>query len=764
MSSFKDSNMQLVAVYLQQGKNKEALDILSKIKDIDKLTTQEQLFYLLFKSKIKSNLGNYQEGLSLAEELAQKSQELEQHNFILYSILLRAENLLRLNHPQESLEVIKEGEELASSEVCQSYPDFFSQMVKLAQIKGSIYYMQGEAFEALKAYQEGLEYAKKSENKIDIATSYVHLGIINWGRRDVDKALEYYLQALPLLKELDKRDDLGRVLSNIGTAYYTKGDLDQALKHYEESLDYLDRDSHKTEFATILNNIASIHRVKGNLDLALKNYQESLGLFQELENKQYIALIYNNLGLIYSSQGDWEKALDYYNEGLALMKELESKQNAGSLLNNIGNIHRMKGELDIALEKFKESLQIWIEMVNKEFEATTILNIGKVYFHKANVEIAQDYFEESLSLYRELGNNLNIATSLYNLILVTLAKRAYDQALNYLQQFKEFNEQVESSVIDQQYRLAKALVLKSSERSNERVEAEKILREITNEEIINAEITIQAILNLCEFLLSKLKQSRDPKILRELEAYIDQVEDLAKKNNSFYLLVETYWLQSQLAIIQFEVEKAKECLQLANEIAQEKKMNRLLKKIDTDYRFLHNQIENWEEIFKKQPSLIDRLEKSHIEMFIVRMHKQQKEELIDLPQESPTFLFIFSEEGKPIYFKNFEKEMEYDDSLISNFLVGINSFINNTYSTSGLIDHLEEKDYVLIFNAKKPFIFCYVFTGNSFPAMRRFDQFTQKVLSSEDLWENILEQYDTTQSLGTEEYQQIEQFAQEVFQ
>lgn len=756
--------MQMVAAYLQQGKNKEALEILSKITDIDELTTQEQLFYLLFKSKINSNLGDYQKGLTLAEELAQKSQQLGQHNFILYSILLRAENFLRLNRPQESLEVIKEGEELADSEVCQSYPDFFSQMVKLSQIKGSIYYMQGESFEALKAYQESLDYAQKSGNKIDIATSYVHLGIINWGRREVDKAIEYYLQALPLLKELDKRDDLGRILNNLGTAYYTKGDLDQALKYFKESLDYLDRESHTSEFATILNNIGSIYRVKGHLDLALKNYQESLELFQALENKQYMALIYNNLGLIYSAKGDWERALEYYNDGLVLMKELESKKNVGSLLNNIGNIHRMKGELDVALEKFKESLKIWVEMVNKEFEATTILNIGKVYFHKANVEIAQDYFEESLSLYQELGNNLNIATSLYNLILVTITKRAYDQALNYLQQFKEFNEQVESLVIDQQYRLAKARVLKASERTNEHVEAEKILREIIKEDIINAEITIQATLNLCDLLLSKLKQSRDPKILEELEGYVDQVEALAKKNNSFYLLVETYWLQSQLAIIHFDVKKAKEYLQLANDIAQEKKLNRLLKKIDTDYRFLHNQIENWEEIFKEQPSLIDRLEKSHIEMFIVRMHKQQKEEFIDLPQESPTFLFIFSEEGKPVYFKNFEKEMEYDDSLISNFLVGINSFINNTYSTSGLIDHLEEKDYVLIFNAKKPFIFCYVFTRNSFPAMRKFDQFTQKVLSSENLWKEILEQYKTNQSLGTEEYQRIEQIAQEVFQ
>ena len=69
---------------------------------------------------------------------------------------------------------------------------------------------------------------------------------------------------------------------------------------------------------------------------------------------------------------------------------------------------------------------------------------------------------KSLSLIQEIGANPDINLPLFNLIGLSLDSRFLQKAQSYLQQLQEINTKEENRLISQRYRLAKALVLKSS--------------------------------------------------------------------------------------------------------------------------------------------------------------------------------------------------------------------------------------------------------------------------------------------------------------
>ena len=286
--------------------------------------------------------------------------------------------------------------------------------------------------------------------------------------------------------------------------------------------------------------------------------------------------------------------MEYAQQSVALAEELGDKLHIARSLNNIGYLYWKKGELDRALEYGLQSLVLYEELDLKQAIAAVRDTIGIIYHQKGEMEQAVAHLEQSLAHFEELGANILMAYPLFHLISVAIDTASLDRAQRYLQRLQQLNEQVpDNKLISQLWRVAEALVLKTSTRARHRVKAEELLEQVTEEEVVDHEVTVAALLNLCDLLLTELRVSGDPEVLGEVQAHVTRLREIAQQQHSHWVLAETYVLQAKLALVELDVQGARRCLEQAQRLAKERGLQRLAMRISTEHDTLLDQLDQW---------------------------------------------------------------------------------------------------------------------------------------------------------------------------
>ncbi|MCK4384123.1 MAG: tetratricopeptide repeat protein, partial [Candidatus Lokiarchaeota archaeon] len=339
----------------------------------------------------------------------------------------------------------------------------------------------------------------------------------------LDQANDIIKQGEELLKTIPQEVPTDYKQRN-ATLVYLKGflsekndDINGALEHYEHSLALREELGINHQIAQSLNEMVLLLCLyKGDLDLALKYAERSLALAKESTKKFYIANSLVMLAAVYVYRGDLDRCIILFEQVLAIYKELNNKRMIAITLNNVGEKYRMKGELDRALE----------------------------------------CLEQSLALHQELGNLGNIAGVHDYLIQILIDKGDLERAQQYLHDLEQLNNKLKDKEINIGYLFDKALILKTSLRARNRGKAEEIFNQLLEDKDLKLELTIRALLNLCELLLIELRMINDVEVLDEINPLIVRLLDIAEKSHSYWILSETYLLQAKLSLLTFDIKKA----------------------------------------------------------------------------------------------------------------------------------------------------------------------------------------------------------------
>lgn len=506
-----------------------------------------------------------------------------------------------------------------------------------------------------------------------------------------------------------------------------------------------------------------IHHTEGNLSEAEIQYRKSLVLWEQIGDKQEISSVLNNLGVLNRTKGELHKALGYYQKSLFLYKEFGNIDDIATSLNNIGNIFRYQGELDEALNYYKQSLESWEEIGNGQFVSLAFYNIGEVYQQKGKLDTAIRYFKQSLSLREDIGNNQDIAMTLFYLISASLDSNNTKSAQRYLDRLRFIESSENNSFIRQLRKIAEASLLKTSSRMKHRVEAQELLQEVLEEEIVDHSLTVIALIGLSELLLDELKISGDQEVFTLLQAMVCSLFDIAKHQDSHSLLVKTYWLQSQMALVDLDLEKARELLIKAQEIAERKGLRRLAISISSDHDSLLNQLSEWENFINKKASLKERIEFAQLGGLVIKLIKNGDAGTTEIINEEPVLLIILSENGTPLYTKNYVEGSQFDGVLIGGFLAAIIKFSQETFASEGSIERIKHQEYTLLVKAKKPFLFSYIIKGQTYSAMQKLEALTRIIGTSTSIWDDLLRAIKTSKPISAGSNSMIDELAKMVF-
>ncbi|MFX0104555.1 MAG: tetratricopeptide repeat protein [Candidatus Hodarchaeota archaeon] len=568
---------------------------------------------------------------------------------------------------------------------------------------------------------------------------YILMGFLSDKLKDKEKLLDYAEKAYQACQGQEDSLQLVDVYIVKSMAYFSVYKYEEAitlLSQSEKILKSLNLETSKELIkreAEISCRRANIYFMIRDFDKALECAEQTLKLNKELDLKLGIVESLDVMKNIYYYLGEFEISLEYSNQCLLLAKEIDYKAQILNCYMHFGIIYAFRGEVDRAIEHYDKALGIAKGIDYKFGIAASLNNLGDLYRKQGRFNLARDTLEKSVIIFKELG--ISGVTSIDCLFHLALEEGDLELAQKYLEQLKKIQNR--SKLSSMAYRVDKAIFLKTSPRSINRGKAEEMLKQVVKGEIIDYEITIIALLHLCDLLLNELKNSGDLEIIDEINPCIIKLLELGEKNHSYPLLAEVYIFQARLALVTLELKKARKLLTKAQNIADKYHLNNLAIKISTEHDELLKQLEMWENLKDSKAPLTERIELSHLSEQMEGMVKRRVFKLPKLEAEQPILLTIISKEGKVLLSNPFTADVAFDNAYFSEFLSSCNTLCDQIFSES--FDRVKFGQHTVLIRAVDSFSICYMFQGQSYSARQKLIHFSKAVKKEPDIMRIIQE-------------------------
>ncbi|NHJ47407.1 MAG: tetratricopeptide repeat protein [Asgard group archaeon] len=445
----------------------------------------------------------------------------------------------------------------------------------------NLHYAKGNYKEAIKQYEIALKIAEDAENKYYQSLMLVQIVDVYWRMGDLEKLPIYINQFSKIDEEIGNKRTFGRNQNWFGIYYAEKGDLDKALEHFEKALDNWEKNNQKDWIAT------------GN----------------------------NNIGAVYGLKGDINKALECYLEAYKIRQD-QNIQGPTIEASNVAYMYYLKGELDKAYNLFKKELTTSEKYKNNRLIMLNLHLISNVYWQQGKAKEAIQTCKRNLKIREKLGNKLEIGYTLKQLINYYAELNQQEQAKKYLENFKAIIDEVDNKPLLLDYRISEALTLKISNQQRDRIKAEVLFDQLLEGKLIYQN-HVAVLLNLSELLLNELQNTNDETILKKIKKHVNRIYGYAISNNSYLLTVEALWLQSQIAMIELNIKEARSKLQKAQEIINEKGLERLVTRIAIENEKLEKLSFELIEAGKKSYSISKRMEIINVQNTVKEIRKKR---------------------------------------------------------------------------------------------------------------------------------------------
>ncbi|MFX1516060.1 MAG: tetratricopeptide repeat protein [Promethearchaeota archaeon] len=530
-------------------------------------------------------------------------------------------HIRRLKYQGELKKALLEVEKLEAREITNE------EQLECQLAKSAILRRMGRIHEALEITKHVLREAEKQDNPLLVIDSLLwqadfsfHLGRYNEHKTLIQRC-ESLIEQITLEESQIKRR-IATVLFHKGVMSHITGDVSEGISYLKKSLAIQEEIDRKDPLVTIaLFYLASYHRDRGDNKEASSCSQRSMKLSKETGNNLFLGYNLMNLGLGFHYTGEFEKALKYYEESLSIVTKSQMKPGIALLMIMFATTYRHLGELTLAFEHIKKGITLYEEMeIRDQFYAYSFCINAQLLQESGDFTEAFTYYEKSLLLFHELGvTNALVFETFYCLVKLSVEGNFPEKAEPYLQFLEQLNRESENILLKQGYRGIQGLLLRKSNRFKDKVKAQTIHRQNLEEEKSHFFIKKEALLNLIDLLLEELKLTGNRDILREIKELINQLIKFAQNQSSYNLIAEAYLLQSKLALLDLNTEKAIELLTQVRQIAETKGLERLSMLISYEQESLVSQLNKWERIIEQEPSMSDIIQLTQIEDLITRV-------------------------------------------------------------------------------------------------------------------------------------------------
>jgi len=605
--------------------------------------------------------------------------------------------------------------------------------------------------------QEGLQ-------KSELVTIHFYKAISLMKLGNYPEVLKYAKKVYRSIHKQEPTSQLVETLIMIGHASCWLGNFEKGYQHIDEAEQKLKKITNISEKQrTLLEEMIYINRncgymQQGKHELLYNSVKKALRLSERINDKYVLAQLYYQLGTFYTFvKIDIKSAIEYSQKCQPLAEELGNTTLIALNLVTIGSIYYMTGDLKKALWYYEEALKktdiIMIKM-------SIFNNLSMIYSQKGELDKALESLEKAFELAKNVKAPYIIISTLGSMIEVLVLKGEIESAKEYLLKLREIEEKEKNKLVELYTQFSEGLILKSRNRIQDRAKAQNIFEDIIQKELISAEITMKALLNLCDLLVEEFRLTTELEVLDELNPLLEKLLVIAENLNSFWILAEAYLLQAKLALLKGDIKSARKKLTEAEGVAEKYGLRLLAGKISYEHDKLLKNLKTWESLIENDVPLKRRIELADLNVHIENMLLNHKVDF-EIHKEEPVIILIITEGGTPLFSHSFIKEKTFETQVISGFLTTIDYFIKETFSQG--LDRAVFGNYTLLMKHLQPFYVTYIFSGDSYYAHQRIKYFIDSIQHKTPIWQNLVKCNQINKSIRTKDIPLLESLITEIF-
>jgi tetratricopeptide (TPR) repeat protein len=292
---------------------------------------------------------------------------------------------------------------------------------RLAQVyqrrieRGEAKKLQEERNFAIENYQKAIALQTKLRQDSALIQTLIDLGYFYLFQGMLRESVPMFQQSLQIAQTTGDRLGEANSLIGLGNAYQSLGQYPRAIEYYEQSLAMKREIGDRLEEASSLIGLGNAYQALGQYPRAIEYYEQSLAMKREIGDRNGEGNSLMGLGNAYQSLGQYPRAIEYHEQSLAIQREIGDRLGAANSFGNLGNAYQSSGQYPRAIEHYEQSLAIQREIGNRNGEAYSLNNLGNAYFSLGQYLQAIEYYEQSLAMSREMSDRKGAAASWFNL-------------------------------------------------------------------------------------------------------------------------------------------------------------------------------------------------------------------------------------------------------------------------------------------------------------------------------------------------------------
>jgi tetratricopeptide (TPR) repeat protein len=545
-----------------------------------------------------------------------------------------------------------------------------------------------------------------------------------------------------------------------------QGDIDEALEIALKCKDLLLKIGSQKHIANNYLLIGRIYRGRLKTELALKFVNEALEIHQKLRNQRGIASSLNLLGNLYWDQRDHERALKIIEECLSI-NEISPEVKLETL-SGLAAGYVVWGELSKGFKCCEEAIELAKETNLIYFCPHNLYVIGIIYLMRGDYEQSEVYLHKSLTLIEKFEWKTVIkGLTLVALIWSKLIRNYEEEAKKYLTILKDFADQNKFlELLPEIYSTGKGMILQRSNKLRDRAEAERLFKEVVDGETYNIRfgrdyIYPYALYFLCDFLVEELGISNDIGLISEINGYILKLDDLGDEHNSYLYRTEATLLQARIALIQLNLGEARTLLSQAQQMAETHNLQYFAQIISNNHDRLLEQQDLLEQLKQTNSPISERIKYTSLDGVLSRLKGKSSTESPEIINEIPILLLIISKGGILIFSKAYSETLTVDSDLISSFLSAFESFGDELFSER--LDRIKYGENTILIKPLENFSVCYLFKGQSYPALQKLTRFTEAITESSEIRQALNKSVKTSEMLELDRIPSLKTVIDEIF-
>ena len=265
-----------------------------------------------------------------------------------------------------------------------------------------------------------------------LATVYVDLSDAYLPQAKYDKVKELCAKALKIAR-IDDLDIRSRVLMQDGLTCYHQSQFDEALKLYGQAGVLAQKTGNRKLQSKLASNKAIIYYNQGKIKMAVDAFRNTLRFAKELNDPALISDAYINLGIVYTDQMNYRMARECYATAINYYKKNKQNDDLMKCYRNLGNVYYMMEKYAEAIDWYQKSLELAKELNNKVGIAKGYHNIGEVYMLIGDYVQAGDVFIRALKIKESIGDKASMAKGYRSLADLYFIQKNFTKSLIYHQ-------------------------------------------------------------------------------------------------------------------------------------------------------------------------------------------------------------------------------------------------------------------------------------------------------------------------------------------